>query len=97
MQGAEAEGKLFLLPAYFLADLRDEHDFDFVSDVVRSITDKRHTTVPAWIGGLIKRQRSALCDVFELLKCHPEFYSRQDELAAVIECIGDPTRGSNAG
>jgi len=85
----DAKGGLFLLPAYLLADLRDEHDFDFVGRVVCSFTDKRNATLPAWIDRLNARQGSALCSVFELLKCHPEFYARQDELSTVVRCLSE--------
>ena len=93
----DAKGGLFLLPAYLLADLRGEYDFDFVGSVVRSITVRRHTPLPAWIDKLNEGQRSALCNVFELLKSHPDFHSRQDKLSTVVASISQSRRTESAG
>ena len=93
----DAKGGLFLLPAFLLADLRDEYDFNFVGSVVRSITVRRCTPLPAWIDKLNEKQRSALCNVFELLKFHPDFHSRQDKLSTVVARISNPKRTECAG
>ena len=93
----DAKGGLFLLPAFLLADLRDEYDFNFVGSVVRCITVRRCTPLPAWIDKLNEKQRSALCNVFELLKFHPDFHSRQDKLSTVVASISNPKRTECAG
>lgn len=83
----DARGGLFLLPAYLLADLRDLHNFDFVSDLVKSLSSRTYRKIHTWVERLNEKQADALCKLFGLLKFHPEYHSRGEQLSAVIKVI----------
>lgn len=64
----DAEGFVFHLPAFLIAELNDQHPYGFID---RMINPERSSQ--SWVQRLTVQQRSALADVLEVVSHHPEY------------------------
>ncbi|MCA9198765.1 MAG: hypothetical protein KDA87_14550 [Planctomycetales bacterium] len=71
----DAEGFLFHLPAFLIAELTGKHDHDFIRNNLLSVRQDQN-----WIPLLNSQQRDALVEILELLKYHPGFTDRPKQL-----------------
>ncbi|MEZ6119117.1 MAG: DUF6714 family protein [Pirellulaceae bacterium] len=71
----DAEGFLFHLPAFLLAELTGKIDHDFIRNSLLGVRKDQN-----WIPLLNSHQRFALVEILELLKHHPDFKDRPKQL-----------------
>ena len=91
----DAEGGRFLLPAYLLCDLRGEYNFGFASELIYNL-NRKHQQLPEYVRLLDLQQASALCELFALLKYHPDFYSQRDRIDLALKAIRESKLNENA-
>lgn len=83
----DAEGMRFLLPAWMLAELRDEGIAGLIWSLCRIAPHNEHKFVL-----LSAEQRGVVRDFLEFVRDHPEFTHERGEIDAAIEHIWSHTQ-----
>jgi hypothetical protein len=81
----DARGFLFHLPAFLLAELNGEYEWDFIGELL-----DKHPMKTGWIGLLDQPQRKAIIDVLEVLRHHPSYYDQSQKFDLAIGRIRRP-------
>ena len=76
----DPKGFHFHLPAYLIAELTDQHDFDFISHVI-----EKRPSEGTWIGLLTPKQAKALISILLLVKQHPEYFHEKNKFEDAIQ------------
>ena len=90
----DAKGGRFLLPAYLLCDLRDEYIVDFAPRVIEMLASVRRPA-PPWLSILDGRQAEALVGIIKILKLHPDYMSRHEQIDLAVTALNQQIAGDN--
>lgn len=81
----DARGFVFHLPAFLLAELNGEYEWDFIDELIQ-----KHRLSTEWMGLLNEPQRDAIIDVLEVLRHHPSYFDQSQKFDLAIERIKRP-------
>lgn len=78
----DPQGFWFHLPAFLLAELKDEYEFGFVDRLI-----EKSPSCTKWIGYLNREQANAIVDCLSLLKSHPDYANKTAAIEKAIARI----------
>ncbi len=78
----DAQGFVFHLPAFLIAELNDKHPYGFIDRLFRS---QEHPE--GWRNLLTLNQRVAIISALELIRDHPNYEHGVDDIDAAIEIL----------
>jgi hypothetical protein len=83
----DAQGFLFHLPAFLIAELNDKHPYGFIDRLIRS---EEHPK--GWRNLLTEKQRNAIIATLELIREHPNYERNVNDIDASIRLLRDYQR-----
>ena len=84
----DAQGFVFHLPAFLIAELNDRHPFGFVDRIYRS---EEHPK--GWRKLLTADQRTAIVTALELIRDHPDYERDVDAIDAAVQAFNARSLG----
>jgi len=79
----DAQGFVFHLPAFLIADLKDEYEYGFIDLLIDRLFDADPDRRD-WRGMLTPAQRDAIVAALRLVIDHPEFQNRSGDIELAI-------------